>query len=210
MSIGIYIDSSDHEPCCLLIRGDRLASHFILKEKKGSSSLIAEIKNFLESNDLSLSALDYLCIGTGPGSFIGTRVAVIIGKTIAYALKKPLLHICSLRAFKPEQAGLFAIVADAKSKGFYLLNGSLEKGEIIYSETPKLFTDKEIKKNYNNHALIAADSSSLVKESLIKDDLTKGEKDFDCLAKDVFELYQKFINNPSSLTAPEIFYLRSS
>ncbi len=56
------------------------------------------IERLLANSQLSISQLDMIVCGIGPGSFVGLRVAVGVAKGISYATDTPLLSIPSLEA----------------------------------------------------------------------------------------------------------------
>ena len=57
--------------------------------------LIPSIHHILQENKLTLKDLHYLAVGTGPGSFTGTRVAAITAMSLAFALEIPLIGFSS-------------------------------------------------------------------------------------------------------------------
>ena len=61
-------------------------------------------------HDLSL-----IVVGTGPGSFTGIRVAVIVARTLCQTLKLPLLGISSLEAYGFAAGTPCAVVLSAGS-----------------------------------------------------------------------------------------------
>ena len=54
------------------------------------------IEEALSGAGLELERLDGLAVSIGPGSFTGLRVGVMTAKTIAWALKKPILPVSSM------------------------------------------------------------------------------------------------------------------
>ena len=58
--------------------------------------LIHTIDTLLQESELLLSDLDQIAICIGPGSFTGTRIGAMTGKTFAYANKLPLKPFNSL------------------------------------------------------------------------------------------------------------------
>lgn len=85
--------------------------------------------------------LDFVAIGTGPGSFTGTRVGVITAKTLAFALKIPLVSFCSLKIYTPDREGPFVLHGDAKSSGTFALKG-VRTAETAFFEAPYIKEEK--------------------------------------------------------------------
>lgn len=107
-----------------------------------SKELMPSIKELFSKNNLSLQDLNYIAIGIGPGSYTGTRVGAIIGKSLAFSLKLPLIGFESPLAFLPDLSGTFAYIADAKMNQYYLLKG-VKSGEQVQLNTSPQILDKE-------------------------------------------------------------------
>jgi tRNA threonylcarbamoyl adenosine modification protein YeaZ len=60
--------------------------------------LPATIEAFLTESNVTLTDIQCLVCGTGPGSFTGVRVGVMYAKTLAFALGKPVIGISSFDA----------------------------------------------------------------------------------------------------------------
>lgn len=74
---------------------------FTLDEQTGpaaSQRILPEIDRLLSDAGLTLSALDGLVYGTGPGAFTGVRVAVGVAQGLAFGANLPVVGISSLIA----------------------------------------------------------------------------------------------------------------
>lgn len=209
MSLGLFLDTSSKSPLMVLIQEKTVKNAWISAEEKSSSFFIQDVKEFLEKNGVDFKDLQYICTGTGPGSFIGTRVGVILAKTFAYALKIPLLHFSSLMCYNIQKEGLFALISDAKSKGFYALFGSKQDGFIEYDPKPTLMDPFELSQVSAERTLLCSDTAFLAqKNSCLQVELTCF--DYPHIAQLSYNLYKSHLSNPSSTCPPEIFYLRLS
>ena len=63
-----------------------------------SVELLERAQRLLAESGLPMSALDGVAVAIGPGSFNGVRVAVATAKTLAFALRRPLVGISTLEA----------------------------------------------------------------------------------------------------------------
>lgn len=104
-----------------------------------SRFLFPEIQAMIKESGLQLDSLDFIAAGIGPGSYTGMRVGAMIGKCFAYALKMPLVGVCSMAAFSPVNDGPFTVMVDARISGAYLLKGVKEKGKLHF-EKPEVLT----------------------------------------------------------------------
>lgn len=210
-SLGLFLDTSSKTPFAALICEGSLIATFTQCSEKSSSHFAKHVKEFLESNQVSMQSLNYLCVGTGPGSFIGTRVAVIIAKALAFGLQIPLLHFSSLVGYSITQDGPFAILSDAKSKGFYALFGQKIHESIQFDASPILIEDAQLADLRVNRHLFAIDYDCLSqKKSISNLDISLTCFDDHHIAKHCHDLYLDYLKEPQTLTPPEIFYLRLS
>jgi|GEM_PF-1102793 len=80
---------------------------------------------------------DFVAVGTGPGSYTGIRVGAAMAKSLAFGWGVPIMGFCSLMALAPPQIGPFAILTDARSCGFYCLEGSRSEQGLRFA-SPRL------------------------------------------------------------------------
>ena len=62
--------------------------------------LLEQVEEALERAGATLDDLTALVVGTGPGSFTGLRVGLATAKTIAYALRLPIIAVASTDALR--------------------------------------------------------------------------------------------------------------
>ncbi|MFP5520216.1 MAG: tRNA (adenosine(37)-N6)-threonylcarbamoyltransferase complex dimerization subunit type 1 TsaB [Bdellovibrionia bacterium] len=73
-----------------------LASRVSHESRSHSEKFNIFVDEVLTETHLKLSDIDAFAVGQGPGSFTGIRVGANIGKTFAFAFKRPLVAIDSL------------------------------------------------------------------------------------------------------------------
>ncbi|MBG9982623.1 tRNA (adenosine(37)-N6)-threonylcarbamoyltransferase complex dimerization subunit type 1 TsaB [Aerococcaceae bacterium DSM 111020] len=93
------------------------------------------IQEIMNKNDVSISDIEQLVVGIGPGSFTGLRVGITIAKTWAETLQLPLATISSLAMMLPlkrfEEGTLYIPMMDARRQTVYsgiyrLINGKYQ------------------------------------------------------------------------------------
>ncbi len=118
----LIVDTSNHALILLLIWPNGETKCFYdLNTRDFSANTAEQVSTFLKSNLVKPSDLTAVIAGVGPGSYTGTRVAVTIVKTLAYALNIPAYSISSLALFastlKEEKA---IIYKSARNQNYYV------------------------------------------------------------------------------------------
>lgn len=121
----LIIDTSGPDSFAALSTG----SIELLPITKQSQTLLPAIQKLLGEE-----SIDFIAVGTGPGSFTGTRIGVMTAKALALSMKLPLLPFCSLKIYLPTEEGPFTLYGDAKSQGHFILQGKKEQG--VFSFDP--------------------------------------------------------------------------
>ena len=120
MTGTLWIDTSSDAP--FVAFGDSL---ILLKKAK---DLVAAIKQHLPNPAI----IREIRVGCGPGLFTGTRIGVMVAKSLHFALDVPLFGFSSLMRHAPLQEGPFFSYSDAKNRGYYILKGTVENSLIFY------------------------------------------------------------------------------
>jgi tRNA threonylcarbamoyladenosine biosynthesis protein TsaB len=85
-------------------------------------NLIPAIRDLIHEAGLVLGDLHLVAVGLGPGSYTGLRIGLTAAKTLAFALKKPLIGLDSLEPVArnaPADALRVAVIADAQRGDLY-------------------------------------------------------------------------------------------
>ncbi|MBS0620255.1 MAG: tRNA (adenosine(37)-N6)-threonylcarbamoyltransferase complex dimerization subunit type 1 TsaB [Verrucomicrobia bacterium] len=110
--------SSEHCILALLSHGEVVRQEVFLHKNNLSKELMPAIETLLMGQPL-----DSIAVGTGPGSYTGTRVGVAVARSLAFALQIPLQGFCSLLLFLPEALGTFLITLPSKSGRYFICKG---------------------------------------------------------------------------------------
>lgn len=97
----LALDTSTEQLSIAVQHGDRVWSHRGVGGAQASASLIPGILELLAQADLTLSDLDALVVGRGPGSFTGLRTACAVAQGLAYGASCPVLGLDTLQALAP-------------------------------------------------------------------------------------------------------------
>jgi len=82
--------------CSVAILADGKTYSSYISEVKQSGQVLDLINQLLTSAKLTLSQLNAIAVGCGPGSFTGIRVAVSVAQGLGYALSLPVVPVSSL------------------------------------------------------------------------------------------------------------------
>lgn len=147
----LAIDTSTWALAVAVSQGGRLAGEInSYLAKNHAARLMPAVHYLLDSLDLAPSDLDLIAVGSGPGSYTGVRIGVTAAKTIAWALKLPLLGLSSLQAIaqnKADFAGLIVPLMDARRGQVY---AGLYRGRQapLWSAESTLESEKMVKKGW--------------------------------------------------------------
>ncbi|HSW87501.1 MAG TPA: tRNA (adenosine(37)-N6)-threonylcarbamoyltransferase complex dimerization subunit type 1 TsaB [Rhabdochlamydiaceae bacterium] len=132
---ALIIDTSTDRSLIAISKGKKILSFQVLTHgNKISKFLFPSISQLLDRCNIKMKELDYISVGTGPGSYTGTRVGATVAKSLSFALGLPVVGFCSLQAFLPDRNGSFAIAAATKMQQVFLLKGKIHEEETHLEE----------------------------------------------------------------------------
>lgn len=113
-------------------RGDAVLARTEPGGAQASAALIPLIQQLLAEADLTLSALDAICFGRGPGAFTGLRTACAVAQGLGFGSGRPVLPIDTLQAVAEEarqQFGATRVLAamDARMDEVYVQAWQLDE-----------------------------------------------------------------------------------
>lgn len=120
--------------------------------------LVDRIDQMLKRNKLTLEDLDEIIIGIGPGSYTGLRIAVMVGKMLAYTKNVKLKTVSSLFFMTSGYEGKVAALMDAR-RG-YVFSAVYENGKTLLEDGYRKFTDLSENPLYQKARTIFIDDKS--------------------------------------------------
>lgn len=135
-----FLDTSTKQSFLSFVKNGSVEKTSFLKgDFSLSKTLYPKLLEILPAENLSL--LKALFVGLGPGSFTGTRVGVVLAKTLSYAKNIPLIGFSSLELAQKTSQEI--VLLDAKSSGIYVY----EKGIV------KLYSEQAFLEKFSNPSL---------------------------------------------------------
>ncbi len=113
--ISLWLDSATPTLWIALTQGDRLlVEHQQHGDNDHSKTLMPLLERLMREASLTVKDLHDITVGVGPGSYTGTRIGVVVAKTLAYALNIPLYKVSSLALLASSQEGTSIAAVDAR------------------------------------------------------------------------------------------------
>ena len=84
-----------------------------------AEALIPNVLAALDDSDLSMTDVDAVVVGCGPGPFTGLRVGMVTAAALGHALDVPVYGVCSLDAIGVGTRGDILVVTDARRREVY-------------------------------------------------------------------------------------------
>lgn len=136
----LLIETSTERGVVAIIEGDNCL--FLSRFPQGLQSshhLLPEMEKGFKETGLNISDIGAIVAGVGPGSYTGIRIAATAAKTLCFAKKIPLVGVCTLQTFVPEEpCTTYAVAIDAKVGGVYLQLGKKLNGTGVYDTEPQV------------------------------------------------------------------------
>lgn len=167
----LLIDTSCPRAVVAVSVDDRVvASVYLSDTKKHSEMLAPAVQEVLSAAQLTMKELDGVAAGKGPGSFIGSRIAIAFAKGVCVALNKPLVGVGTLASFGfepglPQGRGVAAI--DARRGEYYVQTFEHTPAGVTAVDEPHLHAASEIEVLATSHDFMIGTSLSHIQQSQV-------------------------------------------
>lgn len=129
-----------------------------IAQRDHAKYLVDRIDSVLKRNKLTLDMIDEVIIGYGPGSYTGIRIAVVVGKMLAYTKNIKLKIISSLYFMTSGYEGKVAALIDAR-RG-YVFCAVYEGNKVILEDSYMKLSELSSDERYRNAQTIFIDDRS--------------------------------------------------
>jgi tRNA threonylcarbamoyladenosine biosynthesis protein TsaB len=133
---------------------------------QASATLIPAIRTLLAEADVTLSQLDAIAFGRGPGAFTGLRTACAVAQGLAFGAGKPVLPVDTLLAVAEDaRAGRehmrVWVAMDARMDEAYAAHYTFAAGRWTILAAPMLITPEALAARWQKEAPEAVAGSAL-------------------------------------------------
>ncbi|MFM5726824.1 tRNA (adenosine(37)-N6)-threonylcarbamoyltransferase complex dimerization subunit type 1 TsaB [Aeromonas veronii] len=94
----LAVDTATEACSAALLVGDKLYSRWEEAPRDHTRKILPMVQAVLEDAGISLSDLDAIAFGRGPGSFTGVRIGISVAQGLAFGAGVPLIGISTLAA----------------------------------------------------------------------------------------------------------------
>ncbi|MGN4989664.1 tRNA (adenosine(37)-N6)-threonylcarbamoyltransferase complex dimerization subunit type 1 TsaB [Aeromonas sp. 97A] len=145
----LAVDTATEACSAALLVGDKLFSRWEEAPRDHTRKILPMVQAVLEDAGISLSDLDAIAFGRGPGSFTGVRICISVAQGLAFGAGVPLIGISTLAAmaqgaYRLDGAEQVLTAIDARMNEVYfgryeLIDGRMQLvGDEVVSEPAAL------------------------------------------------------------------------
>ena len=120
--------------------------------------LVDRIASVIKRNKLTINDIDQIVVGSGPGSYTGLRVAVMVAKMMGYSKNIPVKTVSSLFFMTSGYEGSVAALIDAR-RG-YVFSAVYENGKTLLEEGYRSFVELQDVELYKRARTVFIDDRS--------------------------------------------------
>ncbi|MBE4906541.1 tRNA (adenosine(37)-N6)-threonylcarbamoyltransferase complex dimerization subunit type 1 TsaB [Bacillus luteolus] len=143
----LAIDTSNYVMGIAIVDGADVVGEVITNLKKNHSiRVMPAIHQLLQECDIKPSEVEKIVVAHGPGSYTGVRIGVTIAKTLAWALKIPLVGVSSLEVLAANGQyfqGSLSPIFDARRGQVYTGLYAYEEGQFVSKKNDRIVLLKD-------------------------------------------------------------------
>lgn len=131
----LCIDSST-EACsvAVLTKQATIFQRFMLAPREHTQRILPTIDEVIKEASLSLSDIDVIAYGQGPGSFTGVRIGISIAQGLAFGLEKQMVGVSTLQAMALEALTLSLAQQGTNTKPIHIYAAiDARMGEVYFA-----------------------------------------------------------------------------
>ena len=168
--ISLFLDTSSKTLSVYIVRDNEIIyEKNITTNNDHSKYLVPSIDEGLKLNGLEPKDINKCYVVTGPGSFTGTRIAVTVGKTLAYSNNINVIPVSSLKQYIFSLDNYDYYVSIIRDKGNRLYYGIYDKdyNDIVTDKYNYLEVfEEDMSKLKGKVAIISEDGENTIKPKL--------------------------------------------
>ena len=143
----ILLDSSSKYLSVGLAKDGKVVDRIFYEAwQRQSEMMTSELQTILKRNNIDNKSIDAVVVGIGPGSYTGVRIAVTIGKTLAFALKTKIYAVSSLSLLRDSEKPTICVF-NARSGRSYV--GVYKHDKCLLNDT--VLSNEELLKYISEH-----------------------------------------------------------
>ena len=129
----LFLDTSAYNINAAIIINNVIVNNFtIINSPKLSENIFVYLEDVFKKSGIKINDIDKVFIVNGPGSFTGVRVGLTIAKTMAWALKIPIIPISTLELYATTAVNNKYLVPFINDRNGYLYAGIYDNQLNIY------------------------------------------------------------------------------
>ena len=168
--ISLFLDTSSKTLSVYIVRDNEIIyEKNITTNNDHSKYLVPSIDEGLRLNGLEPKDINKCYVVTGPGSFTGTRIAVTVGKTLAYSNNINVIPVSSLKQYIFSLDNYDYYVSIIRDKGNRLYYGIYDKdyNDIVADKYNYLEVfEEDMSKLKGKVAIISEEGENTIKPKL--------------------------------------------
>ncbi len=133
----VALDTATDVATCALVDGELVLGERVSVARR----VLADVDELLQACRLAPGALEGVAVGTGPGSFTGTRMGVATAYGLALALSIPVAGVSTLEALAAGAAGAVPVIDARRGEIFISGPAAVKPGELAASPGTTLVGD---------------------------------------------------------------------